>query len=338
MTTARTPSGPGDEEGVSVPADGWPWHKTRISIPIRLGEVVLFRAEVEGLHFEPPFLSTPPQDRLVPPAAAMDASGLPLARLASCPVGVDPPRCGYTDRHIILVDAVYRRSFVDTSGSLEAYLAGFSPKTLSTFKRKERKIAASCTAGPCLRVFTRPGEMAEFHRLARAISVNSVQERVFNDSLPADEAYVAQMVELASAGRLVGFLLYIEDQPAAFNYCPLGDDGVMVYDYSGYDQKFQKYSPGTVLQLKVIEHAFADPAIRAYDLHIGEGGHKDFFATGSVLCATVYFFRPTVRLLAIFGLKAGLRMMTASVSTVLKKLGLHTGVKKAIRSLLSTRA
>ncbi|MCK5136586.1 MAG: GNAT family N-acetyltransferase [Bacteroidales bacterium] len=43
---------------------------------------------------------------------------------------------------------------------------------------------------------------------------------------------------------------------------------------TGFDTNYNKYSPGTVLQYKTIETAFAHDQLKIYDFCTGEGKHK----------------------------------------------------------------
>src|SRR5262249_53294112 len=87
-----------------------------------------------------------------------------------------------------------------------------------------------------------------------------------------------------------GFVLMKEMEPAAYALCSVEDD-ILVYQYTEYNPKYEKHSPGIVLFLLILKVMFEQNEITFMD--IGGNGtwrQKSLFATNSVNCNTVMWF------------------------------------------------
>jgi hypothetical protein len=112
----------------------------------------------------------------------------------------------------------------------------------------------------------------------------------------------------AERGWLRLFLLELAGEIIAFQITVL-HDGVLYQIKVGYQERHAKLSPGQVLQVWLLREAFANPAIRAYDM-LGGGGkaaaNKRKWATGAETLYTLRVFRKSMG-----GLLAWLRFVVA---------------------------
>ncbi|HEU4960291.1 MAG TPA: GNAT family N-acetyltransferase [Sphingomonas sp.] len=187
----------------------------------------------------------------------------------------------------------YTRSYVDLAGGFDAYWAALSGNTRSSLKRKTRRVAAASGGALAVRRFRGPDELTDFHRIARAISARTYQERLLDAGLPADDRFVATMLRLAAQDRVRAWVLDIGGAPAAYLYCPADGDSLL-YQYLGYDPAYADLSPGSVLQLEALRDLFADGRFARFDFTEGEGRHKRSFATGGVPCIDLLLLRRTL--------------------------------------------
>jgi CelD/BcsL family acetyltransferase involved in cellulose biosynthesis len=187
----------------------------------------------------------------------------------------------------IFVRQRYRRRYAALDGDFEAYLAGLSPKSRSTLRRKVRKLEPVD-----VRAFRSPEDMALFHRHARAISARSYQERLLDAGLPDGEAALSEMQSLAGRDSARGWILNIEGRPAAYLYAPAEGD-TLIYAHLGYDPEHSHLSPGTVLQFEVMRQLMAERRFGWFDFTEGDGQHKRLWATGSLDCADLLLLKPT---------------------------------------------
>lgn len=187
----------------------------------------------------------------------------------------------------------YARRYADLSLGFEAYMQAFSSKSRSTLRRKLRKYAELDGGNLDVRGYHRPDEIREFHRLARAISQRTYQEKLLDAGLPEGAEFEEQMAQLASNGQVRAWILFLGGKPASYLYTP-ADGDTLVYAYLGYDPAFAQHSPGTVLQLEAMREVMEEGRFRLFDFTEGDGQHKRQFATGSVDCVDLLLLRPSL--------------------------------------------
>ena len=224
----------------------------------------------------------------------------------------------------------YEHGFIDLSGDFDGYLAQFSTKTRSTLKRKVRKFAAESGGEIDWRQYCAPHEMDEFHRHAREISRVTYQERLFKAGLPDGKKFVEKMHALAAQNRVRAYLLFCKNAPVSYLYCPVKDERLL-YGHLGFVPEYAKLSPGTVLQLLVLERLFSAREFRAFDFTEGEGEHKRLFSTHSVPCADVFYLRQSLGTLALVTVHRVFSELARGCDTLLKRTGLRTWLRKMLR-------
>src|SRR5512139_3024605 len=101
------------------------------------------------------------------------------------------------------------------------------------------------------------------------------------------------MQALAEAGQVRAYLLFDNDRPVAYLYCP-ASKGVLLYQYLGYDPEYSSWSVGTILQWLALEQLFGERTYELFDFTEGQSDQKRQFSTHSVRCANVYFLRRTL--------------------------------------------
>ena len=309
------------------------WAKRTIQLKFEIGEIPLFSIEfpawVLDIHFTK--LSgdfTGARPTIAPPVSSRD-----VMVIRSHPIH------GRLQRFTLLADsyryvpAQYCRYYVDLAGSFEGYLKKFSSKSRSTLLRKVRKFAKLSGGQICWRAFSRHEEMAEFHQLARQVSTKTYQQKLLGLGIPGADDFVEELLELAHQDRIRGYILFFQNQPIGYLCCPV-QDGVLIYQYLGYDPEFQHLSPGTVLQYLVFERLFQESRFKIFDFTEGEGDHKAFFSTGSTLCADVYYYPRLARNFTFLMLHAALQQASNCAANTLERVGLKGPIKRFVRSKL----
>lgn len=313
--------------------DQFEWQPSRLSLPFQLGELKLYTSHFSGIRSEPNIFQVPPLRQVAPPATHLQNASNRSAYIMSCPIECRLPRLTNIGQYLRCVVSQYRHYFVKTEGSFESYQKGFNSKSLATLRRKVRKAESSNQKSNLFVEYKSPEQVDAFLECAVNISKKSYQHHLLGQGLPDNPDFRETLKRQASRDRFRGYLLFVEDTPVAYNSCPIYDDGVLLYEYTGYDPAYSKYSPGSVLQHKIIESLFEDSNIKFYDLCTGEGRHKELFATGSVLCANIYFFPRTVRYATICKVRNLLDALTTLGRSILERIGIKDRIKKAIRRL-----
>lgn len=310
------------------------WVRETFSLPYYFGEIHLGGAKLDALVLDTHFKQLG-SDAAHQPPEELRRQRAEMAMLYTCPVQAPLPRIAYIGGMVRYVPNHHPNYYVDLCGSFDDYFKSHvSRNERSNVRRKVRKLEKA-SGGLDARLYQTPEEFDEFYRIARELSQRTYQEKLLDAGLPdrnAEGLFKRQWVQSSAAGTLRAFLLYFQGQPIAFLWCPILD-GVMYYELCGYDPQFAKYSPGTVLTLHALQHAFDDPAAQLFDFTSGEGDHKRKYASHCQLCAEVYYFPPSPKNLAVFGAHLGLRQLSGSVSALLDRLALKEKVRKLLRSL-----
>lgn len=229
-----------------------------------------------------------------PPNFGADAPALDGYRVLSVPEDMCTNALRHFPHHVLGGVQRYRRHYIDMSGGFQDYMARFSGKTRSTFKRKRRKLEMLGDGNLDLEEFHTPNELNRFFAEAIPLSRKTYQARLLDAGLPEDDATRQAALELAEHDGLRAFLLRIKGQAIAYLYLPI-EGMTLKYAFLGYDPEFAQYSPGTVLQLVALEQLFAEGRYRYFDFTEGEGAHKALFATDSVNACSFFLLRASLR-------------------------------------------
>jgi CelD/BcsL family acetyltransferase involved in cellulose biosynthesis len=245
----------------------------------------------------------------------------------------DPPApFALTRQYIRYTLATNHHYYIELAGSsFDAYLRRLSRHHRHEIQRKLRRYL-QVSGGPIeFRVYSSPQDAREFYTLGRALSGKTYQDRLLGRGLPDTDAFRAELDGHAARGTLRGYLLFHREQPIAFGYCTaLGD--CLRFLFTGYDPRYASWSPGIVLVHEMLRSITGEELFDVLDFGSGEAQYKRMFATGSRLCATVFFLRPTpshlIKVLAHRGCIAASDGCTAAA----ERLGFKARLKRLLRA------
>ena len=310
-------------------ATGLAWRRRQVPLKICIGDLTVWSPSLDLMLAETPFADLP--ESLDPVSLPPPAERTEGYLIRSCPVDGQPWRIRRTPNHLLYAPRRYRRHWTEIKGDFESYLAGLSAKTRSGLRRKIRKFEDEA-GGRDFRVYRTPAEMEVFHGLARTISEKSYQERLMGAGLPTTPAFREDMRSLAAAGLVRGYLLFHQGTPVAYTYGPV-EDGVVIYDHTGFDPAMRALSPGTVLQFLILEDLFAEGLFRRFDFTEGEGAHKALFGTDSLDCMDLYVLRPGLRTWSAVLIQTVIERGTERLAAVLDGLGIKRRLKRLLRRM-----
>ncbi len=133
--------------------------------------------------------------------------------MISYPIALKFPRIAFRSGHICYTLRQYRRLYIDTNREFEQYLERFKGKTISTIRRKVRKVEESNKSGQSVRVFTTPEEIGEFVDIAENISRKTYQFRLLNQGFQVTEEYKMDYLRKAREQKIVGLIRITIDIP-----------------------------------------------------------------------------------------------------------------------------
>jgi CelD/BcsL family acetyltransferase involved in cellulose biosynthesis len=307
------------------------WERRRVNVKFKLGERKLFTRplwlKVRDVPLRPDLVEA--VEHAEPPDEALEADCAGYL-IRSLPIRVEQPKWRIVGGYISYTPLQYQRYYIDLRQSFAEYKAKFSAKSRSTLARKVRKFAEHSGGEVQWRCYSSAEEMREFHHLARQVSAKTYQERLLDAGLPESAAFRQETERLAACGRARAYILFDADKPIAFLFCPVRE-GVLLYQYLGYDPAYMSWSPGTVLQWQALEAIFGERRFAFFDFTEGQSDHKRFFATGSVHCANVFFLRRNLCNLSLVLGHMGLEASSERAGALLDRLGMKGRVKKLIR-------
>lgn len=307
-----------------------PWLMKTQGLRFAVASVTFFTLTFRAWVRNADFLAASPDLADCPPPLHRMNSQTRWAIARSQPVQAPLPRIALLPQVVRYVPRQYRRYVIDLQGSFADYLKKFSSKSRSTLTRKVRKFAELSGGRLHWQEFHTPEQMPDFHRLARELSRKTYQEKLLDEGLPQSEEFLRGMTELAARDCARAYLLFFQGRPVAYLYCPI-EMGVLRYAYQGFDPELWKSSPGTVLQYLALESIFAEQKFRFFDFTEGEGPTKQFFATGCVHCADVYYLRRNLRNLLIVLAHAATEAASAFAGKLADKLRVRTHIRHLLR-------
>ena len=227
--------------------------------------------------------------------------------------------------------AEYPRHFIRMDGSFEDYLAGFSGKTRSTLRRKQRKLEQELGGTLDIREYTEPDGIERFFDIAVPLSRRTYQARLLDAGLPESGSARRKMAEKAAAGDLRCYLLFAGEHPIAYLSLPV-ENRTLVYAHLGYDPDWARLSPGTVLQMVALERLFAENRFRYFDFTEGDGAHKAMFGNDSVRCASFYLLRPSLANRSLLWSLTAFDNAVAATKATAERLGALSAARRILRA------
>lgn len=317
--------------------DSWlmdgPWDVRIRDLRYMLGEIGLFRArfrmQMLDRHWTEFPLNIDMSALEIPPADPEVEAVL----LRSCPLAMDLPRLTLLKNTIRYVPTSYPRYFLRFSGSFEEYLASMTRSNRYNLQRQARRFAGHCGGAMDVREYTQVGQMEEFHRHARSVACETYQERLLHVGIPDGAAAIDELRKMASKDMVRAYTMHHQGRPLAYIYFTLRKD-VLLTMHMGYDRKYHVWSPGTVLTHAALEKLFRESGRRFTMMDFGQGAglHKARFATDSVQCADIYYFRKSASNYLLAGMHARLGGFSSLAGRVLKSLGMKAKIKSLLRN------
>ena len=133
---------------------------------------------------------------------------------------------------------------------------------------------------------TQESQIAEFLVESATISQQSWQAKRIGVRVRADEKQLKQLTQLAQLGALRCYLLHSKGRPVAFS---IGTqwNGRYLLEETGYNTSYAKFSPGTVLLLRMLEDMFEHDTPQWLDFGGGDGDYKRLFGNHSTQSGTL---------------------------------------------------
>ena len=306
------------------------WHRRDVPIKFQIGDWTAFRVNLP-LHVRSVELTErmPATDSPTPPTE-LDLGNAAGFFLHALPVSVRLPTLTIEGGYIRYVALQYSHCYIDLSIGADAYRNKFSAKTRSTITRKIRKFKEQCGGDLRWTTYNTPEVMLEFHRLARAVSAKTYQERLLDAGIPDDKAFVDSMQRLAADGQVRAYILFAGNDPVSYLYCP-AQEGALIYAYLGYDPAHMNLSVGTVLQWLALEQIFQENRFAFFDFTEGQSEHKRLFATHANPSANVMFIKYSLGRHMLLVAHAFTNWLSSTAGNLAERWGVKASLRRMLR-------
>lgn len=257
----------------------------------------------------------------------------PAIIIPSHPVTSRPARVKLAPRFVRYAPGIDNHYYVELDRAFDDYLRRLRRPHRHEIRRKLRRYLQATGQAVEVYRYSTPDEAEVFYKVARELSAKTYQDRLLRVGLPDTEAFRAELREHAKRGTMRGYLLFYRERPIAFGYC-VAIGNCLRFVFTGYDPAFARWSPGIVLIYQMLGLIIGEERFAVLDFGSGEAQYKRLLATGSTLCATLWFFRPGVSNLLNIAAHRSCSAASDCCAAAVERLGL----KDRLRRLLRTRA
>ena len=216
---------------------------------------------------------------------------------------------------------------------MESFYLQHSSKTRQTLKRQLRRLESHFQV--------RLAECTDSDRLPEILpQIEMISERTYQYALGwglvNDAGTLKQLLTAAQNGWLRLHLLYLNDEPCAFQF-GLRYKGTYFLKQMGFNPKMKQWQPGTGLFLKVLERLCDDPAVNCFDFGFGDAEYKRRFGTRSWNEASLYIFAPRVYPVWVNTIHTAVCGLSKEMRFLARKTGLEEKIKRKWRNRLQNR-
>lgn len=305
--------------------------QTEYPLNFRMGSRIIFAKQFSlSCHFANPFVLEENDEKICSAGKYFDNQDGDGFYFASIPISDPFPKISSDGKLIRYLVKMHKQSYIDLRQDFDNYMSGFSSKTRSTLKRKVRKFEKVSGGEIHWKVYKTQKEIKEFYPMARNVSKETYQEKELGMGLPSDDKYYQEMLEEAEKGNIRGYLLFLDDKPVSYLYCP-SHGRTIDYEFLGYLPEVAKYSAGTVLQMLALEQIFKEEDADIFDFKEGDTPHKNLFSSGALECANIMFLNNSMA--NRFWIRVHLynSSFQAWMISTLDKIGLKEKIRKILR-------
>ena len=163
----------------------------------------------------------------------------------------------------------------------EAYLKLLGSRTRADLRATRKKFLAQARSSVRTRRYTSPAEIEEFVRDAMTVSRTTWQFRHLKAGLRDADTLTRQYRAMAALGWFRSYVVYVGEQPVAFQVGHVFRDVYHAHD-TGYDPQWAHLSAGNFQHTEIMLDLADDGVIRVFDFDRGDFAHKQRLATDTM--------------------------------------------------------
>ncbi len=197
--------------------------------------------------------------------------GCDLIVFPNCPIGNGGDKWA---GHQMFRRNVQSTFLLDTGCSFDEYFEKLSANTRQTLRRKLKKMRQECGERLDLKCFREVAAVCKLHECLVSVWKNSWHGRLGRQAPPSEKF----LQKAASHGWLRSYILFAKGEPVSsilgFQY-----KGKFLDEAPAYDRAWEKYSPGSVLFLMMLEDIFSNDKPEIVDFGFGYNQYKETLGT-----------------------------------------------------------
>jgi len=218
--------------------------------------------------------------------------------------------------------------FMTLSGDFEEVLQRLSKQHRSQLRGINRKFPAAFEGLVDIRCFRGCDELEQV-----IPQIEEIAKKTYQRGLSVgfkDTPVVRERLRLsARKGWLRAYVLYVKGRPCSF-WIGTVNDGTFCSDYLAFDPEFSEHSPGTYLQLHVIED-LCRTGVRDIDFGAGPARYKERFGNLIRMESNLYVYAPRPKAVSLNVMRTFMTALDRNLKTLLERLKLLALIKRLWR-------
>lgn len=183
----------------------------------------------------------------------------------------------------------------------------FSKRAQENFRKRVKKFPHQ------LHCYRNESEAGEFLEKAHQISLKSWQTQHLGLRVPLNPDQRQRWERVARMGAMRSYILEHDGAPVAFMQSVQWKDRFLGIE-TGYDQAYARFSPGTVLLVRMLADLLAQETPRRLDFGWGDAEYKKMFSNERTLSGRVLLVRRAVKPLLV----AQFQQFAQTISTIVR--------------------
>jgi hypothetical protein len=172
----------------------------------------------------------------------------------------------------------------------------FTNRTRENFRKRLKKFPHQ------LHCYRGESEVGTFLAKAHAVSLKSWQTQHMGLRISLDAEQQRRWERIARMGAMRSYILEHEGAPVAFMQSVQWKGTVLGIE-TGYDQAYAKFSPGTILLVRMLEDLLAKDTPRRLDFGWGDAEYKQMFSNERTVSGRVLLVRRAIKPLLVARLR-----------------------------------
>lgn len=268
-----------------------PYYKGTASLPIKLGEKILWRFRLPSIRLidsaQSGIRSTEDAEQLID----WLRTSYPRLVIVFSDVMTDTPLYTAVSKaqaigfHIIN-NKPTPHHFHQFKGSYNDFFQKKSSKYKNQLRKHEKTFAAKFGSDYRIKEYRSRESVSEFLNAANFINKKTYQYKLFGESVDESPESMKFYSDLAHGGVFRSFVLWHKARPICFIVGAQSRSGIFYHRITGFDPEMRKFAPGINCNILMLRKLYESDRPTMLDFGIGDGDYKRLFANLSKQAAS----------------------------------------------------